>query len=344
MFDFSDQVRSRIGVVLLDGFSMLTLGSILEPLTLFHRRYAECASVVLLLGETGTHAISNGGFAVSCEATVEELAEYISGTACLDVLFVCGPSDRVEPFKASLVADLRRAHRMGVQIVGLGNIGWLLASMGLLDHAKATVHWNTLAAFSEKNVLVDAEDAIFTSARTVATSGGESATLDLVLELLAKDSPEVAREVADQLLVSVRRDGDTPQPSGELAHSRNLPVSLVNAITLMSEALEEPTPTHELALQCQVSTRQLERLFRAYLDMSPMQYYTRIRLEKVHQLVTFTSIPFIEVALAAGFSSTSLMSKKFRQRYGTSPSELRRKLDYAVNTPRPLSVKRHCNV
>ena len=307
---------------------MLTFGAVLEPLTLYHDMAPDKGTAVQLFGQHGTHAVANGGYTVSCQAGFDALTDHVSGTAGLEMLFVCAPSDHVPHWDSILVANLRRAHRKGVRIVGLGNAGWIFASMGMLDDAKATVHWNTLAAFSEEHALVDIEDGLFTSYRTVTTSGGETAALDVVLDLIAEECPDSARQIAGQLLVSVRRDGKTIQPCGELARRRTLSEPLACALSIMADTLEEPITTSELALRCRVSSRQLERLFRATFETTPLQYYRQLRLEKAHQLVTFTNLPLLEIALATGFSSKGLLSKKFRAKFGTSPCQLRATLDY----------------
>jgi len=68
-----------------------------------------------------------------------------------------------------------------------------------------------------------------------------------------------------------------------------------------------------------VSTRQLERLFRRYLDRSPKRYYLELRLKKARSLLLQTDMSVINVALACGFSSPSHFSKCYRAFYGRTP-------------------------
>ena len=67
------------------------------------------------------------------------------------------------------------------------------------------------------------------------------------------------------------------------------------------------------------STRQLERLFRRYLDRSPKRYYLELRLKKARSLLLQTDMSVINVALACGFSSPSHFSKCYRSFYGRTP-------------------------
>ncbi len=52
-----------------------------------------------------------------------------------------------------------------------------------------------------------------------------------------------------------------------------------------------------------MSTRQLERLFRRYLNRSPKRYYMELRLQKARNLLMQTDMSVINVALACGFAS-----------------------------------------
>ena len=68
-----------------------------------------------------------------------------------------------------------------------------------------------------------------------------------------------------------------------------------------------------------LSTRQLERLFRKYLNRSPARYYLELRLNKARLLLLQTNMSVIDVALACGFVSASHFSKCYRDFYGKTP-------------------------
>jgi len=68
-----------------------------------------------------------------------------------------------------------------------------------------------------------------------------------------------------------------------------------------------------------VSSRQLERLFRRYLNRSPKRYYMEPRLEKARNLLPQTDMCVINVALACGFTSPSHFSKCYRNHFQRTP-------------------------
>ena len=75
----------------------------------------------------------------------------------------------------------------------------------------------------------------------------------------------------------------------------------------------------DLADKVGMSTRQLERRFRRYLNRSPKRYYMEIRLQKARNLLMQTDMSVINVALACGFASPSHFSKCYRSHYNTTP-------------------------
>src|SRR5687768_5541159 len=79
-----------------------------------------------------------------------------------------------------------------------------------------------------------------------------------------------------------------------------------------------------LARQLHVSARHLERLFQNELGMSPSDFARKLRLKRAHELLVETAQPISEVALETGFADGSHFSRRFRDTYGKSPSQVRR--------------------
>ena len=89
---------------------------------------------------------------------------------------------------------------------------------------------------------------------------------------------------------------------------------------MMEGNVEDPMSARAtLAEEVGMSTRQLERLFRRYLNRSPKRYYMELRLQKARNLLMQTDMSVINVALACGFASPSHFSKCYRAHYQTTP-------------------------
>jgi len=73
-----------------------------------------------------------------------------------------------------------------------------------------------------------------------------------------------------------------------------------------------------------LSSRQIRRIVRAQLRVSPIQLLLTRRLLLAKQLLTETRWPIAEVAFASGFGSLRRFNDAFARRYGMPPSRLRR--------------------
>jgi transcriptional regulator GlxA family with amidase domain len=152
------------------------------------------------------------------------------------------------------------------------------------------------------------------------TTAGGTSSIDLMLKIVADDHGEdLANAVADQLIYSsIRTDQDTQRLSVPTRIGVRHP-KLSQVIQIMEANIEEPISPSILAQDVGMSTRQLERLFRRYLNRSPKRYYMELRLQKARNLLMQTDMSVINVALACGFASPSHFSKCYRAHYDNTP-------------------------
>ena len=73
-----------------------------------------------------------------------------------------------------------------------------------------------------------------------------------------------------------------------------------------------------------VTDRHLRRIFSEEFGVSPVQYAQTHRLLLAKRLLTDTLLPVADVAFASGFSSVRRMNALFAERYGFSPTRLRK--------------------
>ena len=195
-----------------------------------------------------------------------------------------------------------------------------LARAGILDGKRATTHWENQDSFSEEFAEVDLTKSVFIIDGNRMTAAGGTSSIDLFLKIIADDhGEELANAVADQMIYSsIRTDQDSQRLSVPTRIGvRHPKLSLV--IQMMEKNIEEPISPSVLAKDVSMSTRQLERLLRRYLDRSPKRYYMELRLQKARNLLMQTDMSVINVALACGFASPSHFSKCYRTHYNTTP-------------------------
>ena len=203
---------------------------------------------------------------------------------------------------------------------GLCTGAWAVAKAGLLEGKRATIHWENQDSFFEDFEEVKLTKSVFVIDGNRLTTAGGTASIDLMLKLIARDHGEgLANTVADQLIYnSIRTDQDSQRLSIPTRIGVRHP-KLAQVIGRMEGAIEEPISPARLADEVGMSTRQLERLFRRYLNRSPKRYYMEIRLQKARNLLMQTEMSVINVALACGFASPSHFSKCYRAHYQTTP-------------------------
>jgi transcriptional regulator GlxA family with amidase domain len=195
-----------------------------------------------------------------------------------------------------------------------------MAKAGLLNGRRATIHWENHDSFAEDFDEVELTKSVFIKDGKFMTTAGGTSSIDLMLKLIAEDFGEdLANAVADQLIYSsIRTDQDTQRLSVPTRIGVRHP-KLSQVIQMMETNIEEPISPSLLAKYVGMSTRQLERLFRRYLNRSPKRYYMELRLQKARNLLMQTDMSVINVALACGFASPSHFSKCYRAHYQTTP-------------------------
>ncbi len=215
---------------------------------------------------------------------------------------------------------VRRETRKGLSVGGLCTAAYTMAKAGLLNGRRATIHWENHDSFAEDFDEVELTKSVFMKDGKFMTTAGGTSSIDLMLKLIAEDFGEdLANAVADQLIYSsIRTDQDTQRLSVPTRIGVRHP-KLSQVIQMMETNIEEPISPSLLAKYVGMSTRQLERLFRRYLNRSPKRYYMELRLQKARNLLMQTDMSVINVALACGFASPSHFSKCYRAHYHTTP-------------------------
>jgi len=100
---------------------------------------------------------------------------------------------------------------------------------------------------------------------------------------------------------------------------------LASVIGYLDLHYPEPVALDDLAEVACLSRRSLTRAFRSAYGDSPIDYLIRLRLDRAAALLSTTDLSVTEVSRQVGFSDSNYFARRFRQRYGASPSRYRRK-------------------
>ena len=303
----------RFVFVLLNNFSLLSFASAMECLRIANRMSGQLLYEWTLASEDGEMVSCSAGTTFAVDGDLGELTRE-------DTVLVCAGIAVQDETSRRLLNWLRREARRGLTVGGLCTAAYVLAKAGLLDGKRATIHWENQDSFSEEFEEVNLTKSVFVVDGSRLTTAGGTSSIDLMLKLIADQNGEdLANLVADQLIYSsIRTDQDTQRLSVPTRIGVRHP-KLSQVIHMMESNIEEPISPAILAKDVGMSTRQLERLFRRYLNRSPKRYYMELRLQKARNLLMQTDMSVINVALACGFASPSHFSKCYRAHYETTP-------------------------
>jgi transcriptional regulator GlxA family with amidase domain len=266
-----------------------------------------------VVSDTGGPVTASNGVVVQADAGLAELGRE---AAIVEV----GGLQVKQAITRSVLTWLRREARRGIAIGAVCTGAQVIAQAGLLDGRRCTIHWENRDSFEEDFPDIELTPNVYVIDRDRYTAAGGAASTDLMLKLIAqRHGAELANLVADQMIhTSIRSDKDEQRLSIPTRIGVRHP-KLATVIHRMEEHIEEPVSPMILARDVGMSTRQLERLFRRYLNRSPKRYYMELRLGKARNLLMQTDMSVINVALACGFASPSHFSKCYRALYKTTP-------------------------
>ena len=311
---------AHFGLLVVPGFPLVPYSSAIETLRMANRLQHE----KLYTWET----VTISGQAVSASSGLEVMPKRAAiGTSSFSSLFVCGGIRIRDAWSAELGGWLKMLAKKGIPLGGLSTGSYLLARAGLLEGCRCAIHWDRLATTREEFPNVSFTNSIYEIDRNRYTCAGGITAIDMMLHLISLEhGKELVQAISDQLVLDRMRcnlDQQRIPLHHEIGTSQP---KLTEAATLMAANLEEPLTIEELASYVGVSRRQLERLFRCYLDQTPTHYYVGLRLKAARRLLMQTEKSITEVSIFCGFSSAGHFSKCYRDEFGLPPRSDRKRL------------------
>ncbi len=302
-------------ILVLDECNTLSFAATVDPMRAANRRAGKTLFKWQFITAEGTPAALTSGLEITGPA--------LSDLDKCDLLFVVAGFRLEEQSTPRLRASLRRIYSTGASLAAIDGGPWLLARAGLLDGHEATTHWEDLEKFSQQFPQVKTLQDRFCLSGRIATSGGASPCIDMMLHLIAtRFSPDLARRVGSAFLYDPM-PSQAQSPTSTPRQMRQHP-QVGRALDAMARALETPLSIPAIASIIGTSTRTLEMRFAAHLNSSPQATYLHLRLEEALRLATDTRLTVRDIALATGFNSPTSFARAFKNAHGTSVRDLRR--------------------
>ena len=310
--------KSRFAFLTLPNYSLIAVSNALEVLRMANRVAGRDIYEWSIASLDGRPVPASSGLELAPTVALDKIGK-------VEILFVCGGIDVREAVSNPLLAALRR---LGERRVGLGALctgGYALARAGLLDHYRATIHWENLPALREEFPRVQLNDQVFSIDRDRYTASGGTAPLDLMLNLIQlKHGLRISQQVSEQFVLErVRSDRDRQYVPlrAQVGSSHG---NMIRVAQMMEENIERPLSLERIAHATGLSRRQIERLFRRHLDCVPKRYYLEMRLRRARELLLQTAMPIMDVTTSCGFKSPPHFSRCYRAQFGYPPSAERR--------------------
>ncbi len=324
MTDQTGQPTREFVFLLIDRFSMIAFASAIEPLRVANRMARQELYRWSIATERAEPVRCSNGTRLMADTDLVDIDRDA-------MIFVCAGLDVNRVATKGVITWLRKQTRRGVGLGALCTGTYVLAKAGLLDKARCTIHWENRESFREEFPDINLTNRYFERDGTRWTSAGGTSSADMMLHMInAEQGRDLAAMVVDQLVLTpTRKDSDDQRLSVPARMGVRHP-KLTTVIHMMEEHIEDPISPSDLAEDVGMSTRQLERLFRRYLNRSPKRYYMELRLQRARNLLLQTDMTVINVALACGFTSPSHFSKCYRNHFDHTPYRERGVADAAM--------------
>lgn len=308
----------RVGILLIDGFALMSYSATVEPLRAANHLAGRTLYNIRHLPVSGASATSSSGITVKAQAHFGEQIDF-------DLVLVVAGGDPLTFRNERVFQWLRHLSRRGIFLGGVSGGPAILATAGVMDGYRMTVHWEHAGALSEARPLLLVEQSLYIMDRQRITCAGGTAPLDMMHALItAHHGSAFARQVSDWFMHTEIRQSGAPQRAGLVERFETTNPAIISTIEVMENHIAEPLGLEQLAELAGMGPRQLNRLFREKLNRSTMSFYRERRLEKSRQLLSQSTLPLTQIALATGFANSAHFSNAFRLRYSSAPSDMRR--------------------
>lgn len=203
-------------------------------------------------------------------------------------------------------------HQLELVTVCAGSV--LAAHAGLLAGRRATTHHQHLQELQavEPSCQV-AANRVFVEDAPLYSSAGVTTGIDLTLHRISSVcGPSVAAQVAQTMVVALRRGPQDPELSPFLSHRNHLHGAVHRVQDAVSQCPAQDWRVVTMAEIAHTSPRHLTRLFMDQAGVAPLHYLRHIRLAVARTALT-SGCNVGQAAEMAGFSSDTQLRRTWHQ-------------------------------
>lgn len=239
-------------------------------------------------------------------------------------LVLLGGTDTPWRSCAQDISTLRTAIRNAARVCVVGSAVFVPLQTGVLGGKRIAVHPAFRAAVAEYGTHVDIEPNCTCHHKSLSSATGPVAAVRMIIDLVgAREGAFMHAALYNDLGFNESVHASGVNERGRLERKAQGLDVINEALSIMSDHLEDTLSVAQIADLVGVSPRKLERCFAERLNRSPLKVYRDLRLDRARDLIAQTGMPFKDVAVASGFSSVTLMKRWFFHKYREAPSDVR---------------------
>lgn len=220
---------------------------------------------------------------------------------------------------------LRAVAGSGATLGSICSGAFVLGHAGLLDGRTCTTHWKVAERLQRRHPAARVLfDRLYVQDGRVITSAGVTSGIDMALSMVERDhGPQVTANVAREMVVYLRRDGQSSQSSVFLDYRRHLHPGVHRVQDWLLHRVKKNPTLPELARIAGMSERNLTRVFRRATGITLKEFSTRVKLEVAKGLLRNPAYTLERVAAECGFNDSRQLRRLWTRSFGESPSAWR---------------------
>ncbi len=303
----------RIGLIAIDGCFGSAVASVIDIVRVADGARGDVdpriGPIELAILGPKRRVTTTASMTLSVDHPLSESGEFdVVVVPALGTLTAAATNDALQSRDArSVIASLGRLDETTTRIAAACTGVFAVAETGRMHHRRATTSWFLGPEFLKRypTVALDLDTMVVVDGNLV-TAGAAFAHIDLALSLVRSISPDLAQHVAKLLLIDERPSQAAFVAYEHLRHEDPIVIEF-------ERGLDEPFNVAFVAQSLGTSRRTLERRVRAALNLTPLGFVQRLRIERARHLSATTDLTSAEIARRVGYANAETLRSLLRR-------------------------------
>jgi transcriptional regulator GlxA family with amidase domain len=275
-----------------------------------------------IVGLESPARISKGLYSINVHATLSDVKK----TDVIFVPIICGDFSATAKVNAPYCAWILDQYSKGAEIVSLCVGSFVVASTGLLDNRRCSIHWAARNEFqcAYPNVHL-VEESIITDENGIYTCGGGYSFLNLILYVIEKHlGHEMAVLASKMFQIDIDRKTQNPFVIF-MGQKRHDDTNILEAQEFIEKNPDKWVTVETICEKVGMSRRTFERNFRKCTGNSVTEYIQRVKVEHAKKELEVSSKTINEIIFNTGYSDIDAFRKVFKKFTDLTPIEYRKR-------------------